>query len=77
MHIQALFFTVAKACSLSTWKHPFMFLGKGPEVARVTRILMLGCSFLPQGGTWDVADVQWNPHLSHNEYIVSTSSEKL
>ncbi|KAI0746476.1 hypothetical protein C8Q80DRAFT_1320359 [Daedaleopsis nitida] len=33
--------------------------------------------FLPQGGTWDVADVQWNPHLSHNEYIVSTSSEKL
>ncbi|KAI0635452.1 hypothetical protein C8Q77DRAFT_1217270 [Trametes polyzona] len=32
---------------------------------------------LPQGGTWDVADVQWNPHLSHNEYIVSTSSEKL
>ncbi|KAI9068878.1 hypothetical protein FKP32DRAFT_1587345 [Trametes sanguinea] len=33
--------------------------------------------FLPQGGTWDVADVQWNPHSSHNEYIVSTSSEKL
>ncbi|KAI0646043.1 hypothetical protein C8Q79DRAFT_1110779 [Trametes meyenii] len=33
--------------------------------------------FLPQGGTWDVADVQWNPHPSHNEYIVSTSSEKL
>ncbi|KAI0654949.1 hypothetical protein C8Q70DRAFT_1083983 [Cubamyces menziesii] len=33
--------------------------------------------FLPQGGTWDVADVQWNPHASHNEYIVSTSSEKL
>ncbi|KAI0794847.1 hypothetical protein C8Q75DRAFT_847958 [Abortiporus biennis] len=33
--------------------------------------------FLPQGGTWDVADVQWNPHFSRNEYIVSTSSEKL
>ncbi|TFY69478.1 hypothetical protein EVJ58_g381 [Rhodofomes roseus] len=33
--------------------------------------------FLPQGGTWDVADVQWNPHLSRSEYIVSTSSEKL
>ncbi|GJE87140.1 WD40 repeat-like protein [Phanerochaete sordida] len=33
--------------------------------------------FLPQGGTWDVADVQWNPHMSRKEYIVSTSSEKL
>jgi hypothetical protein len=33
--------------------------------------------FLPQGGTWDVADVQWNPHASRAEYIVSTSSEKL
>jgi hypothetical protein len=33
--------------------------------------------FLPQGGTWDVADVQWNPHQSHVQYIVSTSSEKL
>ncbi|PCH41343.1 hypothetical protein WOLCODRAFT_100364 [Wolfiporia cocos MD-104 SS10] len=33
--------------------------------------------FLPQGGTWDVADVQWNPHTSRSEYIVSTSSEKL
>ncbi|KAF8168512.1 hypothetical protein B0H34DRAFT_685839 [Crassisporium funariophilum] len=33
--------------------------------------------FLPQGGTWDVADVQWNPHHSHAQYIVSTSSEKL
>jgi hypothetical protein len=33
--------------------------------------------FLPQGGTWDVADVQWNTHTSHAEYIVSTSSEKL
>ncbi|KAI0827210.1 hypothetical protein BC628DRAFT_1371452 [Trametes gibbosa] len=32
---------------------------------------------LAQGGTWDVADVQWNPHISHHEYIVSTSSEKL
>ncbi|KAJ7130097.1 hypothetical protein C8R43DRAFT_896484 [Mycena crocata] len=33
--------------------------------------------FLPQGGTWDVADVQWNPHVSRAEYIVSTSAEKL
>ncbi|KDQ52927.1 hypothetical protein JAAARDRAFT_61692 [Jaapia argillacea MUCL 33604] len=33
--------------------------------------------FLPQGGTWDVADVQWNPHPVRSEYIVSTSSEKL
>ncbi|KAF9218601.1 hypothetical protein BS17DRAFT_741950 [Gyrodon lividus] len=33
--------------------------------------------FLPQGGTWDVADVQWNPHHLRAEYIVSTSSEKL
>ncbi|KAH7890370.1 hypothetical protein F5I97DRAFT_1798915 [Phlebopus sp. FC_14] len=33
--------------------------------------------FLPQGGTWDVADVQWNPHRARAEYIVSTSSEKL
>lgn len=33
--------------------------------------------FLPQGGTWDVADVQWNPHQSHVQYIVSTSSEKV
>ena len=33
--------------------------------------------FLPQGGTWDVADVQWNPHPSRAQYIVSTSSEKL
>ena len=33
--------------------------------------------FLPQGGTWDVADVQWNPHPTRAEYIVSTSAEKL
>ncbi|KAF5337912.1 hypothetical protein D9758_013131 [Tetrapyrgos nigripes] len=33
--------------------------------------------FLPQGGTWDVADVQWNPHPSRANYVVSTSSEKL
>ncbi|TFY55210.1 hypothetical protein EVG20_g9404, partial [Dentipellis fragilis] len=33
--------------------------------------------FLPQGGTWDVADVQWNPHPARSEYVVSTSSEKL
>ncbi|KZS98011.1 hypothetical protein SISNIDRAFT_481877 [Sistotremastrum niveocremeum HHB9708] len=32
---------------------------------------------LPQGGTWNVADVQWNPHISHWEYVVSTSNEKL
>ncbi|KAF7308677.1 WD-REPEATS-REGION domain-containing protein [Mycena chlorophos] len=33
--------------------------------------------FLPQGGSWPVADVQWNPHRSNAQYIVSTSSEKL
>ncbi|KAG8963801.1 hypothetical protein FRC05_004511 [Tulasnella sp. 425] len=33
--------------------------------------------FLPQGGTWEVADVQWNPHHSRSHYIVSTSSQKL
>ncbi|KAJ2933260.1 hypothetical protein H1R20_g3837, partial [Candolleomyces eurysporus] len=33
--------------------------------------------FLPQGGTWDVADVQWNPHSNRSQYIVSTSSEKM
>ncbi|CAK5284473.1 unnamed protein product [Mycena citricolor] len=33
--------------------------------------------FLPQGGTWDVADVQWNPHVSRSQYVVSTSAEKL
>ena len=33
--------------------------------------------FLPQGGTWDVADVQWNPHPSLAELIVSTSAERL
>ncbi len=33
--------------------------------------------FLPQGGTWNVADVQWNPHPARAEYIISTSSEKL
>ena len=35
--------------------------------------------FLPQGGTWDsdVADVQWNPHPTHTQYIVSTSADKL
>ena len=33
--------------------------------------------FLPQGGTWEVADVQWNPHPARAEYVVSTSSEKL
>ena len=45
----------------------------------LTQIVVVtsGRRFLPQGGTWDVADVQWNPHRSHVEYIVSTSSEKL
>lgn len=33
--------------------------------------------FVPQGGTWDVADVQWNPHPSRGNLVVSTSSEKL
>ncbi|KAG8878809.1 hypothetical protein FRB98_005982 [Tulasnella sp. 332] len=33
--------------------------------------------FLPQGGTWDVADVQWNPHPARANLIVSTSSQKL
>ncbi|KAI5119541.1 hypothetical protein M0805_008527 [Coniferiporia weirii] len=33
--------------------------------------------FLPQGGTWDVADVQWNPCPTHSEFIVSTSSERM
>ncbi|KAL1749235.1 hypothetical protein HDZ31DRAFT_79080 [Schizophyllum fasciatum] len=33
--------------------------------------------FLPQGGTWDVADVQWSPHAARSEYVVSTSCEKL
>ncbi|KZV87540.1 hypothetical protein EXIGLDRAFT_723631 [Exidia glandulosa HHB12029] len=33
--------------------------------------------FLPQGGTWEVAEVQWNPHPSHSQYVVSTSSEKM
>ena len=33
--------------------------------------------FLPQGGTWDVADVQWNPHPARAEYIASTSAERL
>ncbi|KAF8306083.1 WD40 repeat-like protein [Clavulina sp. PMI_390] len=33
--------------------------------------------FLPQGATWEVADVQWNPHHSNSELIVSTSNQKL
>ncbi|KAG8960728.1 hypothetical protein FRC03_006231 [Tulasnella sp. 419] len=33
--------------------------------------------FLPQGGTWEVADVQWNPHPARANLIVSTSSQKL
>ncbi|KIM24343.1 hypothetical protein M408DRAFT_76048 [Serendipita vermifera MAFF 305830] len=34
-------------------------------------------SFLPQGGMWEIADVQWNPHSSWSNYILSTSGEKL
>ncbi|KAK2464862.1 hypothetical protein APHAL10511_002938 [Amanita phalloides] len=33
--------------------------------------------FLPQGGIWHVADVQWNPHPTRAEYIVSNYAEKL
>ncbi|KDQ10706.1 hypothetical protein BOTBODRAFT_639736 [Botryobasidium botryosum FD-172 SS1] len=33
--------------------------------------------FLPQGGTWEVADVQWNPHPSNSHLVTSTSSQKL
>jgi WD40 repeat protein len=32
---------------------------------------------MPQGGTWEVADVQWNPHPARSNLIVSTSSQKL
>lgn len=34
-------------------------------------------AFLPQGGMWEIADVQWNPHPSWSQYILSTSGEKL
>ena len=53
-----------------------MFHGKSSGRPFCSRNLTVR-RFLPQGGTWDVADVQWNPHMSHIEYIVSTSSEKL
>ncbi|QRV86136.1 cytosolic Fe-S cluster assembly factor NBP35 [Ceratobasidium sp. AG-Ba] len=33
--------------------------------------------FIPQGGTWAVADVQWNPHPARSNLICSTSSQKL
>ncbi|KAF8758508.1 WD40 repeats protein [Rhizoctonia solani] len=33
--------------------------------------------FIPQGGTWEVADVQWNPHPARSNLICSTSSQKL
>ncbi|CAE6525450.1 unnamed protein product [Rhizoctonia solani] len=33
--------------------------------------------FIPQGGTWEVADVQWNPHSARSNLICSTSSQKL
>ncbi|CAG7851808.1 Uncharacterized RWD, RING finger and WD repeat-containing protein C11E3.05 [Serendipita indica DSM 11827] len=29
-------------------------------------------AFLPQGGMWEIADVQWNPHPSWSQYILST-----
>jgi hypothetical protein len=33
--------------------------------------------FLPQDGTWDVTNIQWNLRPTRAEYIVSTSAEKL
>ncbi|WWC67663.1 uncharacterized protein I206_101574 [Kwoniella pini CBS 10737] len=33
--------------------------------------------FIPQGGTWQIADVQWSPHPSTANLILSTSSQKL
>ncbi|WWC87209.1 uncharacterized protein L201_002096 [Kwoniella dendrophila CBS 6074] len=33
--------------------------------------------FIPQGGTWQIADVQWSPHPSTSNLILSTSSQKL
>lgn len=33
--------------------------------------------FIGHRTTWDVADIQWNPHLARSEWIASTSNEKL
>ncbi|WVF70087.1 hypothetical protein IAT40_004874 [Kwoniella sp. CBS 6097] len=33
--------------------------------------------FIPQGGTWQIADVQWSPHPVTSHLILSTSSQKL
>ncbi|WVQ76797.1 hypothetical protein IAR50_006471 [Cryptococcus sp. DSM 104548] len=33
--------------------------------------------FVPQGGTWQIADVQWSPHPATAHLILSTSSQKL
>lgn len=33
--------------------------------------------FVPQGGTWQIADVQWSPHAATDNLILSTSSQKL
>ncbi|WVQ97798.1 hypothetical protein IAU59_004913 [Kwoniella sp. CBS 9459] len=33
--------------------------------------------FIPQGGTWQIADVQWSPHPVTSNLILSTSSQKL
>ncbi|WVQ84028.1 hypothetical protein IAT38_006173 [Cryptococcus sp. DSM 104549] len=33
--------------------------------------------FVPQGGTWQIADVQWSPHPVTSHLILSTSSQKL
>lgn len=53
-------------------------MSHGEDISELLSELNLSmCRFLPQGGTWDVADVQWNPHMARKEYIVSTSSEKL
>ncbi|BEJ13327.1 hypothetical protein CspHIS471_0305010 [Cutaneotrichosporon sp. HIS471] len=33
--------------------------------------------FVPQGGTWQIADVQWSPHAVTDNLILSTSCQKL
>ncbi|KIS02247.1 vacuolar membrane protein [Cryptococcus deuterogattii 2001/935-1] len=33
--------------------------------------------FVPQGGAWQIADVQWSPHPATSSLILSTSSQKL
>jgi WD repeat-containing protein 59 len=68
--VQTYMYTSAK----SYWK--FVFSRRGLFIIDLESPFEVP-RFLPQGGTWDVADVQWNPHHSHAEYVVSTSSEKL